>query len=72
LIEEGKREVDLNPLNQKNLPELPKNWRKRSERYLGIEIKRYFDFKYDIKIKDPVILLFVENKTQFSTKQNSV
>ena len=72
LIEEDEKGINPNSSNQKNLSELPKNWRKKSERYLAICIERYFNFEYDIKIKDPVILLFVENKTQPATRQNSV
>jgi len=41
--------------------EMPRNWRKRTERYLEIYIERYLNFEHDIELKSPVILLFLEN-----------
>ena len=65
LIDEDEKETSPNLLTKKNLPEIPKNWRKRNERYLTTCLERYFNFEYDIKIKEPVVLLFLEsNKSQ--------
>jgi len=41
--------------------EMPRNWRRRTERHLEIYIERYLNFEHDIELKSPVILLFLEN-----------
>ncbi|KLL02987.1 MAG: RNA-metabolising metallo-beta-lactamase [Mycoplasmataceae bacterium CE_OT135] len=50
--------------NQETSQKLPKNWRKRTERYLEVYIERYLNFEHDIEIKSPVILLFLENQSE--------
>lgn len=50
-----------NSFDKKN-SEMSRKWRKAIERYLEICLKRFLNFEYSIELKEPVILLFLEDQ----------
>jgi hypothetical protein len=51
---------------------MSRKWRKAIERYLEICLKRFLNFEYSIELKEPVILLFLEDQGTKSKKVHSI
>ncbi|RHZ37252.1 hypothetical protein [endosymbiont GvMRE of Glomus versiforme] len=62
LTEKQNNEKNISLSDKTNPQEMPRNWRKRIERYLETCIERYLNFEHDIDLKSPTILLFLENQ----------